>query len=638
MSAHPLDHPHAAFSEMSTKPTQMLLLRQRVERVFELVDAVASNNPLGVHLSGPTGVGKSAIALLAYLVLAAREIPVVYLQSTATWVDAARVAGGGHSYFLGAFWRQNADIIVDRPALRKIFAAALLGKPAPHPSVTMEALRRAVGTPALPAAAVIMDEVEHITKEVKASEKPAAPACALKAGGYFATNWFDGTHDNAAFQRMFVASSHALRDTKLPDGEAHCLRFIEPLDPADREALQKAPESPAYLKDYAARERAVFIGGNVLRKFIAAGGLLPRHRKPTAADFSMQWAEMFSNMVADCRAWLNSVPASERTEAARSAMGVIKGEILSSRTSGLYDAGIVYRTTDSPVVRPVSAAACAAILRATAEYTRSSKLRLADIKDGSQRGKELERQVLARLDGFNLSDHVPAKLLNGSPTSGLDLRSEFSLPFDKLSELEVHDVPVLYLPTDTNYPCDAILMPAAQGGTGTVSFIEISIRDPLEAERVDKVHGYVTPRGVVTLLLKQHPGLTPTVVLIYDSELADRTCQELPAKVVALSEGRTLPPASAPVASTGAGAAAADGAATSSGGPGAGAAAAESAATLGGGPGAGAAAGGGSNTASGDSKRGRPSMGSPDAAPKLGNVVRVVDGPFLATALFIAVK
>jgi hypothetical protein len=216
----------------------------------------------------------------------------------------------------------------------------------------------------------------------------------------------------------------------------------------------------------------------------------------------------------------------------------------------------------------------------------------------------------------------------------------------------VHDVPVLYLPTDTNYPCDAILMPAAQGGTGTVSFIEISIRDPLEAERVDKVHGYVTPRGVVTQLLKQHPDLTPTVVLIYDSELGDRTCQGLPAKVVALSEGRALPPA--PVAATVAGAAAADGAATSSGGPGACAAAADGAATASGGPGAGAAAdgaatssggpgagasaAGGSNTASGDSKRGRPSKVSPDAAPKLGNVVRVVDGPFLATALGIAVE
>jgi hypothetical protein len=617
----------------------MLLLRQRVERVFELVDAVASNKPLGVHLSGPNGVGKSAIALLAYLVLAAREIPVVYLSNAATWVHKARDAGGGDTYFLDAFWRQNADIIVDTPALRKIFAAALLGKPAPQPAATMEALRTAVGTPALPAAAVIMDEVQHITKAVKASEEPAAPASAVEAGGYFATNWYDWANDNAVFQRMSVASAHALRDTKLCDGEAHRLRIIEPLDPADREALQTAPESPAYLKDFAARERAVFIGGNVLRKFIAAAGLLPRHRKPTAADFSMQWAEMFSNMVADCRAWLNSVPESERAEAARSAMGVIKGEFLWSRTSGLYDAGIVYRTTDSPVVRPVSAAACAAILRVTAEYTRSSKLRLADIKDGSQRGKELERQVLARLEGFNGSDRVPAKLLNGSPTSGLDLRSEFSLPFDKLSELEVHDVPVLYLPTDTNYPCDAILMPAAQGGTGTVSFIEISIRDPLEAERVDKVHGYVTPRGVVTQLLKQHPGLTPTVVLIYDSELADRTCQELPAKVVAFSEGRALPPASAPVASTGAGAAAADGTATSREGPGAGASAADGgAAAAGVGPGAGAAAAGASNTASGDSKRGRPSKVSHDAAPKLGNVVRVVDGPFLATALGIAVK
>lgn len=46
---------------------KMILLPSQVNAALEMVDAVASKKQLGVQLSGPNGVGKSASALLTYL-------------------------------------------------------------------------------------------------------------------------------------------------------------------------------------------------------------------------------------------------------------------------------------------------------------------------------------------------------------------------------------------------------------------------------------------------------------------------------------------------------------------------------------------------------------------------------------------
>lgn len=539
----------AAFDTWRVKPLQVLLLRQRMKQAFELVGAVERNEPLGVHLSGPNGVGKSAIALLAYLLCAARGLPAVYMACAESWVDEARKEDGGHAYFLDAFWRQNADLIIEKPALRSIFAAALQDAAAPFSSAGVKALRAAVRAGAVPGLAVIMDEVQHITKAVDVVKAASAPTEEVRAGRYFATNWYDWTNDNAVFQRMSVASAHAHRDTKLSDGEAHRLRFIEPLDPDDRKVLQETPESPAYIQDLAAREHAVFIGGNVLRKVISAALLLKDIGKPTKARLQFLWTTMWDEMLADSKKWLESVPKPERTRIARTAMDVVTGKVAWSRAEQLYDAGVVFRTADSELVRPVSTVAAAVILRVMASDALCYATPLSKIADGRERGFELERQLLGQVDGFCYEEGVPAKLLDGSRAPGtLDLRCRYALPFTRLEDLVAGDGPVLYRPTSGIFPCDGILMPAARHGTRKIFLIECSTRDPLGSKRVKQVRKWFARKGIVTQLRDLYPSFTVCVVLVYDAKLADRVKKPLSVDVISLSKGEPLSASAASVA------------------------------------------------------------------------------------------
>lgn len=594
----------AAYDALTGRTETLLLLRPRLERALELVDAVATGTKLGVHLSGPNGVGKSTAAMLAYFLCAARRLPAVYIARAESWVEAARHENGGDAFLLDAMWRQNADLIIAHPGLRSVFQAALRGDKSPFTFAVMDALRKQVGTPALRGFAVIVDEVQHITKSVEQGRVPNPAPEVQRAGEYFATSWHDWTNDNMVFQRMTCASAHAKRDTNLPDGEQHRLRIVEPLDPADRDALQNAAASPAYVRAPRtitpttpnAREYVVSVTGNILRKLITAASLLPRDCDVSEAQLHQMWHAMWDAMVRDCRGWLSSLDGAQRERALHTVMDVVSGKVRWSSATALYDTGIVYRSAASEYVQPISMAAGAVLLHVVNAHTLSARKPLSSISDGAERGYELQRQVLARLDGFDSPSGVPTKLLDGTPAPSLDLRCSYSLPFSDDKEVVARDVPVLYRPVDPNYPCDAILMPAASDATARICFIECSVTDPLHSNRVTKVQKWFAPTGVVTRL-GSLSGRPATVVLVYDGLLRLRAPSKLPRAARALSMGQQGPPLSADSTSLGMEPLASEG------------------------------------TTKHGRKRGAPGT----RAEHLGDVTRVVDRPSLADALFVLV-
>lgn len=525
----------AAFEEFAGHEQKLLLLPQRLQCVFEAVQAVRDGLPLGVHLSGPNGVGKSAILLLVHLLCTAQRLPAAYIPRSARLVNEARKQEGGDAYILEVFWQQNADLIVENAALRRVFISALQGVERPFTSHVMTQLRKAVGTPGLPGLAIIMDDVEHITHAVRAARASQPTMELLEAGCYLAVNWHDWTNGNASFQRMSAANAG---NTHMPDGENHRLRFIEPLDPHDRDALQTDQASPAYVHDAAARKHVVRIAGNVLRKLVQCAELLPRHGKPTKAELQTLWKTMWNRMQANCSAWLASLSEVERSSAAIifEVMALLRGNVTWYSAKILYDTGIVFRSATSPYVKPVSAAASAVLLRAAFAHNLATRVRTSSITNGCQRGLELERQVLARLDGFTSTNGVPCKLLDGTPTDAVDMLSSYSLPFSDLKEVVEQDVPVLFCPTDGAYPCDAILMPAAGSG-GVVYVIECSSTDPAVAKRIKKVGDYFAPGGVVEEL--QARGYQVVVVLFHDRNLPVR--RSLTEDAIAICAGKAPP-------------------------------------------------------------------------------------------------
>ena len=539
----------AAFDMVTFQETTFLLLPQRIERAMELVDAVTEGRILATHLSGPDGVGKSAVLLLAYLILVARGIPVAYIARTSEWVEALKGDPTcGNAFFLEQLWRQNADLIVKSPTLRAVFLDVIMDKVGPV-SAVMPKLRYAVsdvllkGKDALKVCgiAVLLDEVQNITKAVfHAAQVPDSKYALNGAGQYFADTWFVWSNKNYVFQRLSAASAHSLRDSNLPAGEAHRLRIMAPLADADREALQKAESSPAYVRDDKARQHVVFAAGNVLRSLVIASQLLPAKGAITQSHLSVMWNKMWGGMVFECQVWLNSLPSDKlRVAAADSVMSLLKGEQHWGSALVLYDTGIVYRAADEnkSEVWPVSGMANAVILHVTSAFQREHRRHLSEFKDPSVRGSEFEMQVLYSLDPFQ--GLLQCKHLDGSGADALLVHSSFSLPFHKLEEVVPRDRGVLYRPFNRNYPCDGIIMSVDDSGELHIFIVECSVTDPCTRDRPDKVAKWFLADGIVRELQATYPRAAITILLCYPEALAPRT--SLPVDAAALCKHDPLP-------------------------------------------------------------------------------------------------
>ena len=525
----PLPASFAAYEAATKQPHQLLLFPQRLRLAWEFVSAVVGAvDGSGVLLSGPNGVGKSGVGFLAYLMCAARRLPVVYLSRTETWVQAAQ-RGEGDLFLLSAFWEQNADLIAASAPLRAVFAGVLRDESGTFTPQVMDALRRTARRHCL-GIGLILDEVQHITAAVLRGDKSDSSTPAFAAGSYFRNNWHDWMNDNSVFARMSIASAHGERDFKLPSGEEHRLRIVEPLTDSQREVLQSHPDSPAYVNDAHARERIVFYSGNVLRALTEAARSLSSGGADLQRQLSRQLEQVHTGMQVDCDRWFVSLPEEERIVAAAQCKELLAGKMSWRTAKGLYDAGIMYRTADSDALRPVSAIASSSYLTAAARYIlrAASSMPLSSITDGRQRGFALEARVLARLT--TASTLVGTKSLDGNHADALILCVSYALPFEDLSEVVQRESPVLYQPLSLTYPCDGIIVGDAEG---TIVVLECSTSVPTIEKRATKVLKYFRPDGVVSVLAKRFTQLPLTVALVFDGDLAKEGLSEDAARLAA---------------------------------------------------------------------------------------------------------
>lgn len=101
----------------------------------------------------------------------------------------------------------------------------------------------------------------------------------------------------------------------------------------------------------------------------------------------------------NCLFWLASLPEYERSTVADTSMDMLSGKMPWTAAKGLYDAGIMYRTSSSDFICPVSAWASAAYITITSvsRYICGAAKPLSSLTDGRARGPELEKQMLACL-------------------------------------------------------------------------------------------------------------------------------------------------------------------------------------------------------------------------------------------------
>ena len=183
------------------------LQEQRVEYSSEFVRSLQADahkhRSFGVLLSGPNGVGKSAIGLLAFLASFAQRLPAVYISAARAWVEAAH-DGRGDDFFLDTLWRQNADLIAASDELRPVFAASLRDEAVGEG--TMQRLRDVLRSRPGPSIGVIVDEAQRITEAVAAGKVPNPPPSVLLASSYFDAKWHDWENATSA---LFACPSRA---------------------------------------------------------------------------------------------------------------------------------------------------------------------------------------------------------------------------------------------------------------------------------------------------------------------------------------------------------------------------------------------------------------------------------------------
>lgn len=523
--------PRAAYANMTEQEDQLLLVPQRIQYACEFVAAVEARRlQFGTHVSGPSGVGKSGILLLAYLMCAARGYLTAYIPQPEKWVELAGLnAEEGYAYMLSVIWRQNADLIVASPALRRVFRAALQNKIEEAPE---KALRMLHDAKELPPVAVLIDDVQRITNVVRdAAQRPVAAS-------YFIGNWYNWTA-NWRFPQLTAASAHSHRDTNLPAGQNGRLRVVEPLAEGDRAALQAMPGSPIYVADPLLRPFVVSMTGNILRDLAATATLLQTRRASNKADRALLWDSQQVRLENPCTMRFDSLPKDSRFAAGDMFMDIFRGRLhWGGLADNMYDDGIVYRTAKDTRLRPVSAAATAVLLKVMAAYINKAKMPLTSVPNTNLRWKLFERQGQAKLNVIDCT--VRSKLISGHPSTPLHLRSDYGFPFDKLDDVSLNESPVFYWPTDSDFECDGVLMPSIDDPNGIIYVIDFSLTSPRSTTRVLKLGGWYKDSGFISRVRARFPGRTVISVQCFPHTLS-KVSGVTPA-AAALSNGSSPPP------------------------------------------------------------------------------------------------
>jgi hypothetical protein len=471
-------------------PQPFFLQEQRNDLVQEFVHAMHSKETLskfGVLLSGPNGVGKSAVGVHAFAACFAQGLPVVYIPSASAWVAAAQL-GAGDQFFFRHLLLQSADLIIAEPALREALASVLVG--GAITGATMTALLDALLDG--PTVGVIVDEVQKITEALARGATHSATSQAKQASDYFLQwqNWDNGSMQRLT--RMDIASSHGARELKLPSGEGHRLRIVKPWTADVLAAATRSEKSPMFFnpEDQRARDRIIFIAGGIPRTIFQGLSLLEQKRaagmKPALAlaDVEVQLKEEMRDC---CKRWFGSLSQAEKADAAAALLPLIRGEVRWSRVKGLYDDGLVARCGESECVTPVSAVAASVICATLAEHYRATGLRpLSSIHEADARGNELERQTLALLE--RVDRNLPAKQLDASAAAPVRAHTVQAMSFKTIhADIKADDtLATLYIPQSDQYRCDGITVPATSSPSEPVVVWETSVTDPREPKRVDK--------------------------------------------------------------------------------------------------------------------------------------------------------
>ena len=312
------------------------------------------------------------------------------------------------------------------------------------------------------------------------------------------------------------------------------LRFVVPWSKANALTLLEAPGSPMYFEgNVAEREHIYFCAGGVLRMLGSSVEHL-RMRRVIASKTQLNLGDLHGlvdktreELGRSTMRFLQDVPASEAASVAANFLPLVRGDVSWTFAKGLYDKGCVAFDDPRPgadrTVHPVSRAAEAALCGALSKWFmdhRAVSLPSLDT-NGKQHADELERQVLACLTACD-RPALASLQLRGSPSAALAIDTDFALTFGAVGDLVPQEGAVLYRPRADNYAFDAAIVPPVDADPSVpVIIVEVSIADPRDAGRVDKVLAWFKSDGIISELrsVPSLKGRPIVVMLCYDRDL-----------------------------------------------------------------------------------------------------------------------
>jgi hypothetical protein len=494
----------------------------------------------GVLLTGPNGVGKSAVGLHSFLCCQALGHFAVYIPDSKPWVAEAR-HGRGDEYLLEQFFLQNVHGIACTPSLHSIFRDRFRGVPV---NVSMmHQLRYLLAQFTAPriAVAVIGDEMQNGTNAAALMNLAAVPPV---EASYFHEGWSSWVTSNSCFVRMDIASSHGLRELNLSVGNFDRLRFVRPWPLEIARLALTHSQSPAFVERTKAHDRIIHIAGGVIRKLMLCHKMLPDGAVTKASLLQMELG-MRGAMKSDCVHWLKKLLSeAERREVARKIMPLLQGNVSWDMAKGAYDHGLVALTSSDVFVQPISPVAGSVLHQQLLTVLRGmERVSLSSIDQGPQRGYELERQMQMRLVPCAKSIGTKHLQIADGPGSAAHLRVDHMLLFHEPKDTVLSEsLSTLYVPDRSNYACDGIIVPAVRTSNvdgaeseasasaveralDPVLVLEHSVTDPRDSERVEKIEKWFSPGALIDKVKAAHPGRPITILLCWPAllEKSDHT-------------------------------------------------------------------------------------------------------------------
>ena len=207
------------------------------------------------------------------------------------------------------------------------------------------------------------------------------------------------------------------------------------------------------------------------------------------ADLDKMEQQLRSDMEDSCKKWMAEASPDILEKCTSSVANLVRGSTRWKDLKPAYDQGLVALAPQDRTAVPVSSVAASVLHAALAKQLRANFKPLDEETAGSRRGFALEAQLHAVLDPC-ASRAIPTFSLDGRARSkAVTLCTDYALPFLTATETTpAATTSVLYLPTASGYPCDAIIVPAANSDlTEPVVLLESSVTPPTDDGRLNKL-------------------------------------------------------------------------------------------------------------------------------------------------------